>query len=130
MRYGPVFLLAFLFGAGLTVAQAAPATLEGYWKGSGTVSYKGSVDQVRCRVRYKRNGGASYTYTSTCATENGRYELTGHVRSSGSNRYRGRVSSAGRKETGNVLLLQRGNRLSVTVTSRLGSAKLNLLRMR
>lgn len=128
MRYGLAFLVAFLLGAGLSAAHAAPG-LEGYWKGTGTVSYKGSVDQVRCRVRYKRNGGSSYTYTSTCATENGRYELTGHVRSSGSNRYRGQVKSTGHKETGNVLLLQRGNRLSVTVTSGIGSAKLTLLRM-
>ena len=128
MRYGPVLVLAFLLSAMLGTANAAPPTLEGYWTGNGTVSYKGSVDQVRCRVRYKKAGGKSFTYSSTCATENGRYQLNGRISRSSSNRYTGSVTSDGHKGTGKVLLLQRGNRLTVTVTSGQGSAKISLLK--
>ncbi len=126
MRHGPVLVLAFLLSAMLGTANAAPPTLEGYWTGEGTVSYKGSVDQVRCRVRYKKAGSRSFTYSSTCATENGRYQLNGHISRSSGNRYTGSVTSENHKRTGKVLLLQRGNRLTVTVTSGKGSAKINL----
>ncbi len=128
MRYGPVLVLAFLLSAMLGTANAAPPTLEGYWTGEGTVSYKGSVDQVRCRVRYKKAGSKSFTYNSTCATENGRYELTGRISRTGGNRYTGSVTGDNSKQTGKVLLLQRGNRLTVTVTSGKGSAKISLLK--
>jgi hypothetical protein len=126
MRYGPVLVLAFLLSAILGTANAASISLEGYWTGEGTVSYKGSVDQVRCRVRYKKAGSKSFTYNSTCATENGRYELNGRISRSSGNRYTGVVSSENHKQTGKVLLLQRGNRLTVTVTNRKGSAKIKL----
>jgi hypothetical protein len=119
---------AFLFGASLGMAEAAPG-LEGYWSGAGTVSYKGGADQVRCRVRYTKAGGSSYTYNSTCATENGRYEVNGKVSSAGSNRYTGSATSPDYKgQPGKVLLIQSGNRLSVTVTSGSGSAKLSFSR--
>jgi hypothetical protein len=107
---------------------ACAASLEGSWSGTGTVSYKGSTDQVRCRVRYTRAGGSAYTYTSTCATENGRYELVGQISSSGGNRYTGSVESTSHKGGGRVLLIHNGRSLSVTVTSNIGSAKLRFSR--
>ncbi len=131
MRGQSALLLAvstLFLGASLGVAEAAPG-LEGYWKGAGTVSYKGGSDQVRCRVRYTKAGGSSYTYNSTCATENGRYEVNGHVSSAGSNRYTGSATSPDYKgQPGKVLLIQSGNRLSVTVTGGQGSAKLSFSR--
>jgi hypothetical protein len=45
---------------------------------------------------------------------------------SGANRYFGLVQGQG--VSGKVVVVQRGNRLSVTVTSRRGSARLNLSR--
>lgn len=119
---------ALLFGASFDTAEAAPG-LEGYWSGAGTISYKGGSDQVRCRVRYTKAGGASYSYKSTCATENGRYEVNGQVSSAGSNRYTGSATSPDYQgQAGRVLLIQSGNRLSVTVTSGQGSAKLSFSR--
>jgi hypothetical protein len=116
----------FALSALLTVAQAAPLSLEGSWSGSGVISHGGASDQVHCRVRYTKAGSNGYTYASTCATENGRYELLGHVSSAGANRYTGSVSSPDYKGSGNVLLFQRGSNLSVTVTNGKGSAHITL----
>jgi hypothetical protein len=55
----------------LTAAKEPAPSLEGYWKGSGIVSHKGANDRVACRVRYKRAGDRSFSYTATCATESG-----------------------------------------------------------
>jgi hypothetical protein len=119
-------LSAAAFGALVAGASAAPPSLEGSWSGKGVISHGGASDQVHCRVRYTRAGGSAYTYTSTCATDTGRYELLGRIRSSGGNRYTGTVSSPDYKGSGNVLLFQKGGHLSVTVTSSKGSARISL----
>ena len=123
MRYIVGFLAVL---ATLTIAQAAPASIEGSWSGSGTISTRGAVDQVHCRVRYTSVSSSSYTVSSVCATENGRYEINGQVTSAGGNRYRGTVRSG--NEGGTVLIFNRGNHLSVSVTSPRGSARLMLSR--
>ncbi|HLC07929.1 MAG TPA: hypothetical protein VJK06_01440 [Methyloceanibacter sp.] len=129
--YRLAFLLSIFsaaaFGAFVTCASAA-ASLEGSWSGSGVITHGGGSDQVHCRVRYTKAGGSAYTYTSTCATDTGRYELLGRIKSSGGNRYTGTVSSPNYKGTGNVLLFQKGNHLSITVTSGKGSARMTLSR--
>ena len=113
----------------LLIAAKAPApSLEGYWKGSGTVSHKGANDRVECRVRYTRAGDRSLSYTATCATESGKYDLTGTVTNTSGNRYSGTVvgGSEGSRETGRVFLIQRGTYLSISVTSRSGSGRMTL----
>jgi hypothetical protein len=112
----------------LSVGQALPATLEGSWSGAGTISYKNSVDKVHCRVRVSKASGSSFAYKSTCATDTGRYELTGTVSSSGGNRYTGTVRDVDKKGGGTVLLILKGNTLSVTGTGTGGSANLTLSR--
>ena len=128
----PAVLLSIIsaaaFGAFVTTASAAPPSLEGSWSGTGVISHGGSSDQVHCRVRYTKAGGSSYTYASTCATDTGRYELLGRISSSGGNRYSGTVSSPDYKGSGSVLLFQKGNNLSVTVTNGKGSAHITLSR--
>ena len=123
MRYIVGFLLVL---ATLTVAEAGPASIEGSWSGSGTVSTRGAVDQVHCRVRCTSESSKSYAVSSVCATESGHYDITGHVTSAGSNRYRGTVISG--NENGRVLIFNRGNHLSVSVTSPRGSARITLSR--
>jgi hypothetical protein len=123
MRYIVGFLLVL---ATLTVAEAGPASIEGSWSGSGTVSTRGAVDQVHCRVRCTSESNNSYTVSSVCATESGHYDITGQVTSAGSNRYQGTVISG--NENGRVLIFNRGNHLSVSVTSPRGSARITLSR--
>jgi hypothetical protein len=115
----------------LTAAKAPAPSLEGYWKGSGIVSHKGAEDRVECRVRYTRAGDRSFSYTATCAMESGKYDLTGSVTNTSGNRYSGTVvgGSEGSRETGRVLLVQRGKYLSVSVTSRSGSARMTLAKL-
>jgi hypothetical protein len=120
MRHG--FALISIAAISALLAAAAPAapSLEGYWKGSGIVSHKGAEDRVECRVHYTRAGGKIFSYTATCAMESGKYDLTGSVTNTSGNRYSGTVmgGSEGERETGHVLLIQRGHYLTVSVTSR------------
>jgi hypothetical protein len=125
MRY-VLLLFLFAFGAALTPALAAPAAIEGAWRGSGTVSHGGNADAVKCSARFTKVGGASYAVTSHCATDTGRYEVSGRVNAAGGNRYSGWVETNGQR--GSVVIVQSGNRLSVTVTNRRGSGRLSLSR--
>jgi hypothetical protein len=79
-------------------------------------------------VRVSKASGNSFTYKSTCATDTGRYELTGTVSSSGGNRYTGTVQDVDKKGGGTVLLILNGNTLSVTGAGGGGQAKLTLSR--
>ncbi|HEV7463565.1 MAG TPA: hypothetical protein VGN85_06610, partial [Methyloceanibacter sp.] len=74
-----VNLLLFALGVALPPALAASAAFDGAWRGSGTVSHRGNADAVKCTARFTKVGGASYAVTSHCATETGRYEVSGRV---------------------------------------------------
>jgi hypothetical protein len=119
-----LILALIVLGASLTPAVAAPATIEGSWRGTGTVSHRGDADAVRCRARFTKVGGASFEVSSQCTTDTGRYDVSGRVNASGGNRYSGWVETNG--ERGSVVIIKSGNRLSVTVTSRRGSGRLSL----
>jgi hypothetical protein len=73
-------ILSFIFLAvALSSAQAEPASIEGWWRGSGIVTYGNGADNVQCRVRYTRLMAKSFAVSSHCTTESGRYELAGRV---------------------------------------------------
>jgi hypothetical protein len=78
-------------------------------------------------VSFHRLSATSFSVSSQCATETGRYDVTGRVAASGSNRYSGPVEGQG--VAGTAVIVMSGNRLSVTVTSKRGSAKLSLSRL-
>jgi hypothetical protein len=63
--------------------------------------------------------------------ESGKSDLTGSVTNTSGNRYSGTVvgGSEGERETGHVLLIQRGHYLTVSVTSRSGSARMTLAKL-
>ena len=111
--------------AALTPALAA-CSLQGQWRGSGVVSHRNSTDRVSCRVSFQRLSNTSFSVSSQCATETGRYDVSGRV-VGGGNRYSGPVQGQG--VNGTAVIVQQGNRLSVTVTSRRGSVKLSLSRL-
>jgi hypothetical protein len=50
MRSVLILPLVFLAVA-LSSAQAEPASIEGWWRGSGIVTYGNGADNVQCRVR-------------------------------------------------------------------------------
>jgi hypothetical protein len=107
--------------------HAGEISIEGSWVGSGTVGYRGTIDQVRCQVRYTRSSEISYSVSSVCATDKESYEINGRVTNTGGDRYRGPVTWG--NDSGRLVLIHRGNEQSITVTSRSrGSAKLTLSR--
>ena len=112
-------------GAALTPALAA-SSLQGQWRGSGTVSHRNTADKVNCRVSFQRLSNTSFSVSSQCATQTGRYDVTGRV-VGGGNRYSGPVQGQG--VSGTAVIVQQGNRLSITVSSKRGSAKLSLSRL-
>ena len=124
-----IILILSLIVAAMAFAPmpaSAVTSLEGSWRGSGIVKYKNSADKLRCRVHFSRVSAKAFGVSSDCATETGRYAASGRVVASGSNRYFGLVQGEG--VTGKVVIVQHGRSLSVSVTSRRGSAKLSLSR--
>ena len=121
-----VVLSALLLCASLTTVRAEPGSIAGLWSGSGTVGYRGQVDRVFCRSRFAKTSAKSFSVSSVCTTENGRYDIAGHVTSTGGGRYRGTVMS--NNVSGRVTLFYSGRQMSVTVTSQQGSAQMTLAR--
>jgi hypothetical protein len=129
MRHSLLLVSAIALSTLLVAAKAVPSSLEGYWKGSGTISAKSGTDRVQCRVSCRRSGGKSFSFSATCTTEAGRYTLSGHVTSVGGGRYTGTVSAGGSKESGRVQLIQRGRSLSVSAIGGGGSARVSLSKL-
>jgi len=124
MRHVLISLIALC--AAMTPTLAA-SSLQGQWRGTGVVTHGKSKDAVRCRVSFQKLSATAFSVSSQCTTETGRYDATGRVVASGANRYSGRVEGQG--VTGTALIVQHGSRLSVTVTSRRGTATLSLSRL-
>ena len=109
--------------------KASVATLEGSWKGGGTVVFAyGAREQARCRARYSRAGNNSYTLNATCATASGRAAQTATVRRVGENRYSGRFYNNEYSISGVIHIVVRGASQTVRLISDSGSAFFNLSR--
>ena len=128
MRLTPYLLSALLLLAMLGSTDAAPATIEGSWSGSGIAKLRNRTDRIVCRVSFARIEGKSFRVSALCSTGGRRFEESGRVTSVGGNRYTGWVFNEQFNERGNVQLSQRGSRLSVTVTSSRRVANLTLSR--
>src|SRR4029078_12758696 len=114
MRYVIGLLLLMLTCVPQSALAVSVTSIEGSWIGSGTVSRGANVDRVQCRVRYTKSSEKTYATSSVCTTENGRYEISGHVTNIGGNRYQGTVTSG--NETGKVIIVPTGDPQWVTVT--------------
>jgi hypothetical protein len=126
MRVAPYLLSALLLGASLATADAAPATIEGSWSGSGIAKLRNRTDRIVCRVSFARIEGKSFRVSALCSTGGRRFEESGRVTSVGGNRYTGWVFNDQFNERGNIVLSQRGSRLSVIVSGGRGTATLTL----
>ena len=122
-----LLVLSLVIFTALAPAYAAAPSLQGQWRGSGVVTHRKAKDTVRCRVSFQRLSATAFSVSSQCATENGRYDVTGRVAASGGNRYSGPVQGQG--VSGTAVIVVQGNRMSVTVTSRRGAATLSLSRL-
>ena len=104
------------------------ASLEGSWSGGGTISFGGGTEQARCRARFSRAGGQSYSVNATCATASGKAAQTATVRQVGANRYSGRFYNSEYSISGVIDIIVRGSSQIVRLTSDSASAVLNLSR--
>ena len=116
-------------------AKAQPAqgaTLEGSWSGGGTVTFfsSGGSEQARCRARYSRASGGTFSLNATCATASARATQTATLRKIGDNTYRGSFYNSEYDVTGTIYVVLRGDSQSVTLTSAQGGGKFNLNRAR
>ena len=110
-------------------SNAQTASLEGAWSGAGTVSFgSGAKEQTRCRAHYARRSNASYFVRATCATASGRAAQTAILRRASQNSYRGRFYNSEYDISGIIHVVLRGNSQSVRLTSRSGSAFIQLSR--
>jgi hypothetical protein len=121
-----VLLVSLIVLSAAFMPALAAASLQGSWRGSGVVTHRRGADSVRCRVTFTKISAKSFAVSSQCTTKTGRYDVTGRVASSGANRYSGQLQGQG--QGGRTVIVQNGNRLAVTVTSKRGSARLSLSR--
>jgi hypothetical protein len=126
MRAIPCLLSALLLVTMLGSADAAPATIEGSWSGSGIAKLRNRTDRIVCRVSFARIEGKLFRVSALCSTGGRRFEESGRVTSVGGNRYTGWVFNDQFNERGNIVLSQRGSRLSVSVSGGRGTANLTL----
>lgn len=110
-------------------ARAQGASLEGSWRGGGSVAFaKGQRERAECRAQYRRASATTYTLTATCATPSGRATQTATVRQVGGNSYQGRFHNREYDVSGTIFITAAGNRQSVRLTSDAGSASFELRR--
>jgi len=125
-------MLAIALVAGLAFparAEAQSASLEGSWRGGGSVAFvSGERERAQCRARYRRTSPTSYSLIATCATASGRATQTAIVQRVGGNSYRGRFHNSEYDVSGTILVTVGGNRQTVRLTSDAGSASFELRR--
>jgi hypothetical protein len=110
-------------------AMAQSTSLEGSWRGGGSVSFaSGPKERAQCRAQYRRASGRSYTLTATCATPSGRATQTAILRQVGGNTYQGRFHNSEYDVSGTIYVTVSGNRQSVRLTGEAGSASFELHR--
>jgi hypothetical protein len=120
-------LVAGLAAPDWVLAQSA--SLEGSWRGGGSVSFaNGQRERAECRAQYRRASANSYSVTATCATPSGRATQTATVRQVGGNSYQGQFHNREYDVSGTIFVTAAGNRQSVRLTSGAGSASFELRR--
>ncbi len=125
MRHALILSL-FALGAALTPALAASPQSTGSGGAPAPSAIAATPTPSTARRDLPRLAAPPIAVSSQCATETGRYDVSGRVNAAGGNRYSGSVQD--QRTTRHVVIVQQGNHLSVTVTSGRGSAKLSLSR--
>lgn len=110
-------------------AMAQSTSLEGSWRGGGSVAFaSGQRERAQCRAQYRRASARAYTLTATCATASGRATQTAILRQIGGNTYRGQFHNSEYDVSGTIYVTVSGNRQSVRLTGDGGSASFELHR--
>ena len=106
---------------------AEPASLEGSWSGSGTVTFpSGGKEAARCRASFKRSGSDSYAMNALCATPSGKVAQTAQLDRVTANRFAGAFQNAEYGITGQINIVVRGNSLSAALNGGGATASFSL----
>ena len=112
-------------------AMAAGPSISGQWVGKGTVVLSsGAKESVRCRVRYGRVAGQTFSLTARCATGATRIDQSGELERISKNRYVGQVHNKQFGVNARVKITVAGRRQTVAISSSHGRATINLKRRR
>jgi hypothetical protein len=125
---------AFFVGAGLVgfwnLPKAEPASLDGSWRGTGTISYFwGATEHARCRANYSRTSEISYSLKAVCMTPSGKAAQTAILRMSSENSYTGNFDNREYNVRGTIRIVVRGPTQFVTLSSDTASGSLTLTRL-
>ena len=121
-------VIALLFTA---PAMAAGPSISGQWVGKGTmVLNSGAKENVRCRVRYGRVAGQTFSLTARCATGATRIDQSGELERIGKNSYVGEVHNKQFGVNARVRITVAGRRQTVAISSSHGRATISLKRRR
>ena len=124
-RSAAIAAVALIGFAGAGHAQAA--SIDGTWSGAGKVTLKnGSVESVRCRIRYEPGGGRTFVIHANCAHANGIFKQSGRIVQKTPNSYSGRLYSDQFGVSGNISIAVRGNKQTLTAVSANGRASVSL----
>ena len=105
------------------------ADLSGTWSGGGRVQFStGNVESARCRASFRRQGGASFAMSASCATPSARVDQTAVLTRSSANRFLGEFHNAQYGISGTISISVSGNRMSASLSGGGASAHLTLSR--
>lgn len=113
------------------IAPAATAgpSISGQWVGKGTVVLSsGAKERVRCRVKYGRVAGQTFSLSARCATGGTRIDQSGELERVSKNRYVGEVHNKQFGVLARVKITVAGRRQTVAISSRHGHATISLKR--
>lgn len=124
-RNAAIAAVALVGFAGTGHAQAA--SIDGSWSGNGKVTLKnGSVEPVRCRIKYEPGGGRTFVIHANCSHANGIFKQSGRIVQKTPNSYSGRLYSDQFGVSGNISIAVRGNKQTLTAVSANGRASVSL----
>lgn len=127
MRFLQTLLLTTLIGVVGHSSYAKPTSIIGAWSGGGIVKFSGgSKERARCRIRYHKSSSSTYGAVATCATTSGKITQTARLKRRGGGRYSGSFYNSQFNVKGRIVVVLRGRRQTVTLTSSKGSGRLSL----
>jgi hypothetical protein len=123
-----VLLAAFILAAS-PPAVGQQATLEGSWRGGGTVILpSGDHERAHCRATFRRSFGNNYGMSAVCATASVRLAQSAKLVRVSAERFTGGFYNSEYNISGTIAITVHGNHLSASLRGDSGTAHFNLSR--
>lgn len=127
MRNLVIGCLALVMGVAAGAASATAASVDGSWKGSGTVKLKtGQVERLSCNIKYEKSTGRTYVMRVRCAHTNGIFNQSGRIVKKGKSTYTGSLYSKDYGVSGDISIRVNGRSQTLSAKSAKGTARITL----